>query len=266
MHCHQAFGLQQVQVGYQGLCRQKKTMKIPKRLHYPNAQTWSRIVDSAIRSENMTMSAHVWEFHGMEYGNCNCAYGCPCQFNALPTDNTCRAFGAVKIDSGYYGDTRLEGLIFGYSIDFPNPIHEGNGTHQVFIDEAATEPQRQALLKIVRGEDTEPMATHYAVYAMMSSTHLEPVYLPMTLELDMASASAQAKVGSIIESRCEPIRNPITNAEHRAQIHLPHGFEYRIAEMCSGSTLSRGDIPLDLKASYSHIHEVHMCNSGVIEH
>jgi hypothetical protein len=25
-----------------------------------------------------------WEIHGMEFGSCNCAYGCPCQFNALP--------------------------------------------------------------------------------------------------------------------------------------------------------------------------------------
>jgi hypothetical protein len=22
-----------------------------------------------------------WEIHGMEFGNCNCSYGCPCQFN-----------------------------------------------------------------------------------------------------------------------------------------------------------------------------------------
>ena len=25
-----------------------------------------------------------WEIKGREFGNCNCDYGCPCQFNALP--------------------------------------------------------------------------------------------------------------------------------------------------------------------------------------
>ena len=27
-----------------------------------------------------------WEIHGLMFSNCSCAYGCPCQFNALPTD------------------------------------------------------------------------------------------------------------------------------------------------------------------------------------
>ena len=26
-----------------------------------------------------------WFVKGRELGNCNCSYGCPCQFNALPT-------------------------------------------------------------------------------------------------------------------------------------------------------------------------------------
>ncbi|MDH3690021.1 MAG: hypothetical protein OEU36_11150 [Gammaproteobacteria bacterium] len=32
----------------------------------------------------------------------------------------------------------------------------------------------------------------------------------------------------------EPIRNPVTGAEHHAQIVLPKGFEFRVAEMSSG--------------------------------
>ena len=26
-----------------------------------------------------------WEIKAKEFGNCNCTYGCPCQFDALPT-------------------------------------------------------------------------------------------------------------------------------------------------------------------------------------
>jgi len=26
-----------------------------------------------------------WEIRTIEFANCNCAYGCPCQFNAYPT-------------------------------------------------------------------------------------------------------------------------------------------------------------------------------------
>jgi len=36
--------------------------------------------------------AHTdWMIRGPEIASCNCSYGCPCQFNALPTDCTCRA-------------------------------------------------------------------------------------------------------------------------------------------------------------------------------
>jgi hypothetical protein len=51
-----------------------------------------------------------WEIHGMEFTNCSCNYGCPCQFNALPTYGYCRAVIFVRIDKGYFGDARLDGL------------------------------------------------------------------------------------------------------------------------------------------------------------
>ena len=31
------------------------------------------------------MSDVKWMIEAREFSNCNCAYGCPCQFNALPT-------------------------------------------------------------------------------------------------------------------------------------------------------------------------------------
>lgn len=51
-----------------------------------------------------------WTIKGREFIHCNCAYGCPCQFNALPTEGHCRAIGIVDIDEGHHGDTRLDGL------------------------------------------------------------------------------------------------------------------------------------------------------------
>jgi hypothetical protein len=32
-----------------------------------------------------------WEIRTIELANCNCAYGCPCQFNAYPTYGKCEA-------------------------------------------------------------------------------------------------------------------------------------------------------------------------------
>ena len=36
-------------------------------------------------------NASTWFIKGREFVHCNCAYGCPCQFNALPTHGNCQA-------------------------------------------------------------------------------------------------------------------------------------------------------------------------------
>ena len=50
-----------------------------------------------------------WEIRGREFGNCNCSYGCPCQFNALPTYGHCRGFAIVDIEKGFHGETSSTG-------------------------------------------------------------------------------------------------------------------------------------------------------------
>ena len=48
---------------------------------------------------------------------------------------------------------------------WPGAIHEGNGEAIAFVDERADEAQREALLRIMTGQDTDPFATMFAVYA-----------------------------------------------------------------------------------------------------
>src|SRR6516165_1261816 len=69
-----------------------------------------------------------WKMEGVEFGNCNCSWGCPCQFNGLPTNGNCRAFCFVQIEKGHFGDVRLDGLRWGILGAWPSAIHLGNGT------------------------------------------------------------------------------------------------------------------------------------------
>src|ERR1700730_4059578 len=105
-----------------------------------------------------------WEIKAKELANCNCAYGCPCQFNALPTKGHCEAAVAMEIEEGHHGDVKLDGLRMGAIFQWPGAVHEGRGKCQPFIDERADEKQREALLKIMSGQDTDSMATVFAVY------------------------------------------------------------------------------------------------------
>jgi hypothetical protein len=211
------------------------------------------------------MAEVEWQVRADEFGNCNCAYGCPCQFNALPTYGSCEAAVGYQIHQGHFGDVHLDGLKAALFVHFPKAIHEGNGTMQVVIDERADARQREALVKILSGEETNEMATIWWVLGAMAPNKLPPLYLPIEFEVDVEARRARLNIPGVVGSTGEPIRNPVTGAEHRARIELPHGFEYRIAEMGSGTTKATGTIKLDLKDSYGQFAHIHLSNKGVVD-
>jgi len=209
------------------------------------------------------MATVEWRVRADEFGNCNCAYGCPCQFNARPTHGTCEAAVGYKIHDGNFGDVRLDGLTAALFVQFPGAIHEGNGTMQLVVDERADARQREALVKILSGEETEEMATIWWVLGAMSPNKLQPLFMPIDFEIDVEARRARLNIRGLLEATGEPIRNPVTGAEHRARIELPDGFEYRVAEMGSGTSKAIGAIKLDLKDSYGQFAHIHL--RGVIE-
>jgi hypothetical protein len=207
-----------------------------------------------------------WEFQGSELVNCNCSYGCPCQFNGLPTHGHCRAMGGIAIDKGHYGDVSLDGLRIGFVFQWPGPIHLGRGVAQAAVDARATPEQRDALLKIMRGDDTEPFATMFAVFASTVETAHAPLFTAIEYDVDVDARRGRIVVHGLLELEGEPIRNPVTGAEHRARIDLPHGFEYELAEIGSGSSRSQGAIAFELKDSYAQFARLHLNNKGPVRH
>ena len=137
------------------------------------------------------MSKIDWYIEGEEYGNCNCDYGCPCQFDSLPTHGNCEAFGITRIRKGYFGDVTLDGLMFGAVYAWPGPVFEGKGRMQAVIDSRADAAQREALLKILYGEETDDGANHWWVYHAMSETVHEPLIADIRLELDVDARRAR---------------------------------------------------------------------------
>ncbi len=204
-----------------------------------------------------------WTIKGREFIHCNCAYGCPCQFNALPTEGHCRAIGIVDIDEGHHGDTRLDGLRCGMIVSWPGAIHEGRGAVVPIIDERASDEQREALLRIMSGQDTEPGATFFQVFATTFETFHDPVFAPIDFEID----AKDARRGSIFRdgggSR-RAIVNPVTGEEHHARINLPHGFEYDRCEVGRGWAETSGPLAVSLADSHAHFARLHMTGSGVV--
>ena len=205
-----------------------------------------------------------WTIRGKEYANCNCAWGCPCQFGSRTTYGHCEAMGAGEIEEGHFNDTRLDGLNFVLLLYWPGEIAEGDGTQQIIIDERADGAEREALRKILHGESTAPGATHFFVYNSTMSTVLETLFAPIDLSIDVEARQAQVRVDGLVESRGTPITNPFSGDEARSRIHLPNGFEYTYAEMGSGTSKVRAGIELDLLDSYGQFNVLHMNQDGVI--
>ena len=201
---------------------------------------------------------------GREFNNCNCAYGCPCQFNALPTHGYCHAVLGCDIEQGYHGDTKLDGLKFAGIVSWPDAIHQGHGQVQPIVDERAAPAQREAILRILSGLDTEPGATIFQVFSTTYERVHDPIFAKIDFDVDVEGRRATLKVPAVIEARGEPIRNPVTGDEHHVRINLPRGFEYTVAEVGRGWTNTSGAIALSLADSHAHFAQVHMIQSGVV--
>lgn len=196
-----------------------------------------------------------WRITGEEVGSCNCDWGCPCQFNANPTHGNCHAVIGVQIREGHFGDTRLDGVRFAEIVSWPGPIHEGDGTVQLVLDEAATPEQREAVQELSSGDHG---GAYFEIFASVLPHAREPIVAPVEIETDRERRVASVRIGDIAEATIEPIKNPVTGEEHRARIDLPGGFEYTLAEV--GNTVrarAGGDEPLSftLENSYAQLNE-----------
>ena len=208
-----------------------------------------------------------WEFKGRELVNCTCEYGCNCQFNALPDKGHCHAVAGIRIDEGRHGDTRLDGLAIAAIFKWPGPIHEGHGEVLAIVDERADAAQRDALLKIMTGQDTDPFATMFAVFASTIETMHEPLFAPIQFEVDVDGRRGRLRVENVVEMSGEPIVNKVTGQETRAQIVLPAGFEYEVADIGSASSRTTGG-PMDVAISekYAQFAHLHLSSHGVVRH
>jgi hypothetical protein len=205
-----------------------------------------------------------WELQGLEVVNCSCNYGCPCQFNALPTRGYCRAHMWMHVEKGHFGNVRLDDTHFGVLAAWPGPIHQGNGVHQVIVDDRVTEEQRAALETIAKGKETEPGKVIWFIYAAMSKEFLPTITARIDFKADMEARESSVNVAGVVEGSVSPIRNPVTGLPHRARVTLPMGLEYNDAEYASGTAKSTGSIEIDFNGTHAHFARFHWSTHGVI--
>jgi len=210
------------------------------------------------------MSYVDWEIKGPEISSCNCDWGCPCQFNSLPTRGFCRAAVALRIDRGHFGDTSLDGLRAGGMFAWPGPIHEGGGECLPIVDRRANDAQRLALLTILSGGETEAGATIFNVFAATYDTVYDPVFADIEFEIDFPAGTGRFAVPGLVEAINAPITNPVTGDIHRATVRLAKSFEFIEAEFVDSRVKGKPPIELDWNAGHGHLTMLHMNAHGLV--
>ena len=208
--------------------------------------------------------ADQWMIRGVEFGNCNCALGCPCQFGSPTTHGHCEALVTGHIEEGRFNDISLDGIDWALLLYWPGEISEGNGREQAIIDERADPGQREALRKILHGEATTPGATHFFVYNSTMAEVLDTLYAPIELDIDVDARMANVNIAGLVEAAGRPIISRFSGQPVRSGISLPGGFEYTFAEMGNGNSKVRAGIKLDLTDSYGQFNVLHVNQDGVI--
>ena len=203
-----------------------------------------------------------WRLKGEWVKSCNCAFGCPCDFNAHPTKGYCEGLAAMNIKEGHFGDVRLDGLKFAITVHFPGPLHEGNGTLQPIIDARASAAQREALLQILSGKHSAE-GTIFHIFSLITARLLEPLFAPIEWQFDLEGRKSSISIPGILETTTQPIRNPVTGAPHRIQIMMPEGFEHRGAEVASARIASTGGIQFNVPEGHGSLARVEQRPTGV---
>ena len=203
-----------------------------------------------------------WVIGGPFFVTCNCDWGCPCQFNSLPSHGNCTAVAGMQIEQGHFEGVKLDGLRWVGLFAWPGAIHEGHGQCLPIVDERAGEAQRKAILTILSGGETEPGATIFNVFAATYEKVHDPRFLPIQFEADVKNCTARFAVPGLVEANGEPIRNPVTGQPHRVSVSLPKGFEYHEAEYGNGIARAGGPIPMEWARGHGHMFRMHMTPHG----
>jgi hypothetical protein len=167
-----------------------------------------------------TATKTKWHYKADYLELCNCAYGCPCNFNGFPTSGSCRGVIAMNIREGKSGDVDLAGARFVMAVEWPGAIHEGNGTGALWFDPSVTEAQMGELGNILLGNYG---GMPHEIIATTISEVLGPFVEPIEMTVDDTKSSV--KVGDKLTAAMTPHVNPMdATQEQEVHVLVPDGF------------------------------------------
>jgi hypothetical protein len=198
------------------------------------------------------MASRDWSIEGRYVEYCSCDMGCPCESMAPPTQGHCEGAVAFQIDKGHCDSVNLDGVKVVATFYFPRAIHHGDGHMQPILEDTLSDEQKDAIFYILTGED-QPVGTMFQIFSVIVEHHHDPIFTKIDFDWDIKNRTARIEVPELLRLRSEPIRNPVTDTEHRMLTVLPDGWVFHEAESASGFAKSVGELKFDLNQRHSSL-------------
>jgi hypothetical protein len=205
-------------------------------------------------------SSPQWRIEAEYLQSCNCDYGCPCNFNALPTFGNCEALVAYHVRKGKFGDTNLDGVTFAWGLWWPKAIHLGEGIGKLYVDKKASKEQIKAIEEITSGKYGG------GVFTIFPSTFKETrptVVTNIEFYYDPYCSSFSVEGAGAVKS--DYIRNRKTGAPMEGEILMPGGIGFKRGTVSSVDWHWKdGDISLKHEKKNGHASVSTFTNEGCI--
>ncbi len=163
-----------------------------------------------------------WNFDADYFTACNCDWGCPCNFNAKPTEGRCMGWGVWSIHSGRFDATVLDGTRFALYYMFPAAVDQGNGTACAYVDSRSTRAQQAALSAIGTGRAGGGIFELFG--AQLVNSWLPTKVVP--IEVELQDGVGRVHIPGVGEAESELLGYP-DGSVIEPWVDLPHGIEYK---------------------------------------
>lgn len=144
----------------------------------------------------------AYELEGRLLEVCNCDVLCPCWIGEMPDNGTCDSVNAYHIDRGVVNGVDVSGHTFAVIAHIPGNALDGNWKVVIFVDEDASDAQRDAILKAFTGQLGGPLADVAQLVGEVIA--VERASIDFTVE----GGKGTLRIGSVVDAQMAPYLGP----------------------------------------------------------
>lgn len=131
---------------------------------------------------------------------CSCNAPCPCWVGEDPDGGTCDSVLGWRVDRGEIEGVDVSGLTLALSVFIPGNVLAGNWKAVVYVDDAASDEQQDALLKVFTGQLGGAIADLAGLIGEVVAVERAPI------RFDVEEGSGTLRIGDTAEAELVSFR------------------------------------------------------------